>query len=420
MRKDKKTSGQFDVIVVGAGLIGAAGACLFARQGLRVALIESRALDGRDTDDADDADGRVSAIGIAAANLLKALEVWPEIDPQRVSPYGEMKVWDGNSPAKISFAAADLGQPCLGYIIDNRALTTAMMEKLRQNYQVTIMDNTSIQGIEWGGERDNELSEAKTPLRVALPDREVQTRLLVGADGGRSRVRELCGITTRFSDFAQDAIVGTISTSHEHRATAWQCFLETGPVAMLPLADGRCSLVWSCDRGRADELMALEEGAFCAQLQELFSDALGEITGCGTRQRFALAQHHADRYIADSVALIGDAAHIIHPLAGLGANLGFIDAAALAEVVERARASGGDIGQHSVLRRYERWRRGDNALVLAMMEGFKDIFGSRLSTARTIRSTGMNLVDSVTPLKTVLAKFATGLYGDIPALCKRA
>lgn len=426
--------GQFDVIVVGAGIVGAASACLFARQGLNVGLIEAQSLaqfnetpaDDRRRDETPTA-RRVSAIGIAASNLLAALEVWHGIAAKQVSPYSEMKVWDCNSAAKIHFAAADIGTPYLGHIIDNHAMVAAMLEKLRQNDRVTMMDNTEIRGIERCRPPAALRGALRGTLRVAITGKEVTTRLLVGADGGGSKVRELCGITARASDFAQDAIVSTISIAgapiaheHEHEAIAWQCFTDSGPVAMLPLADGRYSLVWSCDRAYADELMALEDAQFCTRLQALFFAALGEISGCERRQRFALGQQHADRYIADSVALVGDAAHITHPLAGLGANLGLLDVAALAEVVERADQRGMDIGGYGVLRRYERWRFGDNALVLAMMEGFNDIFTSRRCAAKVVRSTAMNLVDSATPLKSILAKLATGLYGDLPALCRRA
>ena len=396
-------SGKFDVIVVGAGMIGGAAACLFARQGLEVGLVESRALKR-----CAEEDERVSAINPAVCQMFKALDVWAGLDPAAVGAYHAMKVWDRNSSAKISFDAAEIGQACLGYIIENRAMIAAMLEKLRQNYNVKIMDETGLEEIERGGTR----------LRVVLSGEAVETRLLVAADGARSRVRQLCGIQTRFSDLAQDAIVTTVSTARPHRRTAWQCFLETGPVAMLPRGDRRCSVVWSCDRDKTDEIMRLKDAEFCARLAPLFADALGEIADCRPRRRFALAQRHASRYIADSVALVGDAAHVTHPLAGLGANIGFVDAAALAEVVEQAHSRGRAIGQHSVLRRYERWRKGDNAVVLAVMKGFKEIFGSSRATAMAVRSTGMNLANSIAPLKITLAKFATGLYGDMPAVCR--
>lgn len=405
---DKQRNQQFDVVVVGAGLVGAASACLFAQQGLTVALLESQSLSPTSLKHESGETGRVSAINLAARNLFQNLDIWQRLTPDMVSSYCAMKVWDYHSPAKISFLATEIGEPSLGYIIHNRDLLVAMLEKLCQNYHVTIMDNVEI----------TKLQRNASQMEITLATGTLTTSLLVGADGSRSRVRELCAIPSRFSDFAQDAITTTLSTSHAHRATAWQCFLGTGPVAMLPLADGRCSLVWSCDRDKADELMRLNETEFCAQLQPFFLHELGNISACQPRQRFPLAQQHANRYITDSVALLGDAAHSIHPLAGLGANIGFVDAAALAEVVAYARARGKNIGQYSVLRRYERWRKGDNALVLSTMASFKEIFGSSRTTAKAVRSLGMNWVDSITPLKNTLAKFACGLSGDVPAMCR--
>ena len=406
------TAAEFDVVIAGAGIVGSAAACLFARAGLRVALVEARAVTATD-------DSRVSAIGLAAGNLLRALEVWSAVGDDAKCAYRAMQVWDDDSAARISFAAADLGEPCLGYIVENRALLAAMLDKLRANYQVTIIDETEIVGVERGA-GDARIGVTVTDDDTAKTTREIRARLLIGADGGRSRVRELCGIKTERANFGQDAIVSRVTVAGAHRDTAWQCFAETGPAALLPLADGRCALVWSCERALADEIMALDDAEFCARLQAIFGDQLGDISACDARQKFVLTRHHATTYIADSVALIGDAAHLVHPLAGLGANLGLLDAAALAEVVAHANSTGKDIGQRSVLRRYERWRKGDNAVAQVMMTGFKEIFGSDKTVARKIRSAGLNFADSVAPIKNILAKYATGLYGDLPAICRRA
>ena len=196
--------------------------------------------------------------------------------------------------------------------------------------------------------------------------------------------------------------------------------MPTGPVALLPLDDGRCSIVWSCDREYAEELLNLDEEAFCTRLSAIFQNQPGLINASEPRLHFPLRQHHAEQYISTDIALIGDAAHITHPLAGLGANIGFMDAASLSQIVEWAAGRNLKISRQSVLRRYERWRKGENTLVLNTMKGFKELFGSPSSTAKSARRTGIGIVDSLPPLKNQFARYAMGLAGDLPDNCKMA
>lgn len=386
---------RFDILINGAGLTGLAAACLFTRDGFRVGIIDSRPAD-------DGEDDRVIAVSLASVALMKRLEIWRDLPAEKVCAYREMRVRDANSAAKITFSAADIGQPCLGYIVHTSALRRAMSDKLRQNYRATILQECE------AGAVQNDADGARVQLQGADKS-EVRARLLIGADGAASKVRELCGIALQQTELGQDAIACRVQIGGQHDACARQCFLHTGPVAMLPLANGDCALVWSCDRDFADAMMALSDAEFCARLHAIFGRELGAVQALGARLRFPLAQHHAARYIADSVALIGDAAHRVHPLAGLGANLGFLDATALAEAVCDARARGRDFGKQSVLRRYERRRRGDNALALTAMLGLKNLFGSELPGAAMVRGCGVNLVDSVGPAKGVLAKYAGGV-----------
>jgi 2-octaprenylphenol hydroxylase len=265
-----------------------------------------------------------------------------------------------------------------------------------------------------------EIALAEDAALLELTDgRRLAARLLVGADGRDSWVRDRAGIATRGWLYDQEAVVANVEVAEPHRETAWQRFLPTGPLAFLPLADGRCSIVWSATEGRARGLMALDEAGFRRELEEAFERRLGAIGAIGPRASFPLRLQHAKEYVRPRLALIGDAAHAVHPLAGQGVNLGFLDAAALAAAIEEALARGRDIGGLWALRRYERARRGDNALMLAAMDGFKRLFSNRNPPLAALRSAGLTAADHLAPLKRLFMRQALGLGADLPPLARR-
>ncbi len=387
-------------------MIGITAACLFARQGLRTALIDQNALAQWNPKTVS---ARVSALNIASINLFKSLDVWESISNKRISCYTDMVVWEDGSNASISFDAASLSRPYLGCIIENCAIVDSIAEKLNHNYHFQKFEDTALLNIE---------HTDTGPILQLDNGSTLNCKLLIGADGARSRVRELSNIDTEFFDYGQDAIVTTVTLAQSHRATAWQAFLPTGPVALLPLENGHCSLIWSCDRKHAETLLNLNEKEFCTTLSAIFESQPGCITACQPPAHFPLRQHHAEHYISTNTALIGDAAHITHPLAGLGANIGFMDAASLSQVVESAADRHLNISRRSVLRRYERWRKGENSLVLNTMKGFKELFGSSSPTSKTARQTGIRIVNHMPPLKNPVARYAMGIAGDLPENCK--
>lgn len=219
-------------------------------------------------------------------------------------------------------------------------------------------------------------------------------------------------------NYHQKAVVAHVRPEKSHQETAWQRFLPSGPLAFLPLHDGRCSIVWSTTPEQADALLALEASAFAEALAEAFDQRLGSILEVGRRGAFPLRLQHAQTYVKPGLALIGDAAHVVHPLAGQGVNLGLLDAAALAEVILDALNAGQDFASFKTLRRYERWRKGDNLLMLAVMDGFKRLFGTALPPVRLLRNIGLNLTDAAGPLKHLIARRAMGLDGDLPRLAQ--
>jgi len=320
-----------------------------------------------------------------------------------------MRVWDAVGRGSIHFDCADLGEPDLGHIVENRVTQLALWERLEAAQDVRLFCPAGV--------ADVALS-ADAALLDLKDGRRLITSLLVGADGRDSFVRDRLGIATRGWLYDQQAIVANVEVEKWHQETAWQRFLPTGPLAFLPLLDGRCSIVWSVTEVRSRELLALEASAFARALGEALEYRLGEIGEVGPRAVFPLRLQHAERYVKPNLALIGDAAHAIHPLAGQGVNLGFLDAAELAAAVVEAKVRKRDIGGLWALRRYERARRGENGLMLMAMDGFKRLFSNRVPPLAALRSAGLFAADRISPVKHRFMLHALGLGSDLPPLAK--
>ncbi len=397
------------VLIVGGGMVGMTTACLLAKTGLDITVIESGS--PRDWDHST-LPGRVSALNLASQRILQTAGVWQSILEQRVSPYRQMKVWDSHSDAHIEFDAASCRVPALGHIVENDLVVQAMRKKLEQNYNVTLLFQSALVAVQTG--------QGMVSAKVQSPHgvNDIQVDLVIGADGADSSLRKLVDIPVSRESFDQDAIVATIECSKSHQDTAWQCFTPSGPVALLPLQDNLCSLVYSCDKPEAKTLLAQGSAELAAFLESVFEAQLGRIKIISSPRSFTLINQHADTYFSERAALVGDAAHTTHPLAGLGANIGLLDVAALCELIENARNSGKPISGHSLLRRYERWRRAENAGVLMAMKSFKSIFGETHPAIKQIRESGFRMADEIEPLKNQMAGYAMGVNGDLPKICQ--
>lgn len=402
------TAAHYDVAIVGGGMVGSLLACALGNGPFKVCVIDQSA---PASPPPDRYDLRVSAVSLASQAMFAAVGAWQGMRRRRVSPVERMHVWDGGGSGAIDFDAADMGEPCLAYIIENSVIQAALVERLHQFTNVHHLAPVSIAEIALG----------EGQALVALRDgRALHARLLVGADGAHSQVRAAAGIEAPAVNLDQTSMVATVRTEKPHRGVAYQKFLATGPLAFLPLDDPHaCSIVWSADSARAGELMGMDEAGFGAQLQQAFGDPLGAVQLAGARAAFPLALSHARRYCAEHVVLIGDAAHTVHPLAGQGVNLGFLDAAALAEVLTAAQTKHQDIGSLAVLRRYERWRKGENLAMVAVTGAFRYVFSNRLPGLTALRNLGLILANAAGPFKNLLMRRASGLDGDLPGLARR-
>ncbi len=391
------TPERYDVTIVGGGLVGLSLAAMLGRQGFKTALIETHA--PQLTWPKNSTDLRVYAISRVSQRLLEDAGAWDAVAAD-ASAYGDMHVWDASGDGEIHFASAELGEPDLGHIIESRVMEKALFETIQSIPTISLFCPASVASLD---------HEAGRQLVLLEDGRSLLASLLVGADGKHSQVRDFAGIHAHASSYGQQALVAVVDTERGHDATAWQRFLPTGPLAFLPLRNGQSSIVWSATSDEAQRLLALDDASFCAELGKAFDYRLGNVHACGERALFPLVRQYAERSVAPGLALVGDASHVIHPLAGQGVNLGFKDVRELATVLAQAQQVGRDIGSLSVLRRYERARKGDNMVTMLAMDGFKHLFGSTIPPLRWLRNTGLNLFDTATPLKNKVIRSAMGL-----------
>jgi ubiquinone biosynthesis UbiH/UbiF/VisC/COQ6 family hydroxylase len=394
-----------EVAIVGAGPAGQALALVLAQDGFDVALIDAGS--GPATAPVEP-DLRVFALAPAATRLLASVGAWPPPQAQRVCAYRRMHVWQGDPGDGVRFDAASLGWPALGHIVEHGVLQHALALRVEQAPGITTRWTAQVDALARGdGHVEVGLAGAAT-LRAGV---------LVGADGTGSPVRNLAGIQADRVDYRQCGLVANVATAVAHGATARQRFLATGPLAFLPLADGGCSIVWSLPTDEAQRLHALQPDAFAHALGTAAGGVLGRIELTSARALFPLARQLARDYQRERVALVGDAAHAVHPLAGQGLNLGLLDVAALAQVLAAARARGLDPGSAPVLSRYARWRQGDNALAARAFEALDRLYRLDLPGATLARALGQRLVQQLPPLRRGFIEHAAGLAGRVPTRC---
>ena len=385
-----------DVAVVGGGMVGAACALALAQQGLTVTLLDAREPAPWRANEPEDL--RVIALAPSSARLLDRLGVWRGIAAARVSPYRRMGVWDAASGVDLTFDAAREGRAQLGWIVENKLVAWTLWQALERAGVRRVRPAE----VEAFTQRDDRVA-------LALKSGEALSAvLLVLADGAGSKLRTQADIAVRGRDYQQRAVVAHVATERAHAQTAWQRFTREGPIALLPLADGRSSIVWSSPEARAREVLALDADAFCEAAGLATDFRLGRITTTTPRESFPLRLQVAARFVAGRCVLVGDAAHAVHPLAGQGANLGLRDVAELAAVLGGAHAAGHDFAAPHVLRRYARRRRVASALDAYSIDAIERVFAWQTPACIALRGAGMRVLNALPPLKRRLAAHAAG------------
>lgn len=398
-----------EALIVGGGLVGLTLASALAGAGLPVAVVDRVAPEATV---APEFDGRATAIAHASARVLQGVGLWEGVAPY-ASAINDIRVSDGDSLLFLHYDHREVGDEPLGHIIENRYLRLAMIERARSLDALEFLAPMEIA----------EITRTSTGVVAELADgRQIKARLLLACDGRNSSIREAAGIGVTRLPYNQTSIVCAVFHDRPHNNVAHERFLPGGPFAILPMQDvdgrHRSAIVWSERDDLVPALMALDEAAFVAEMGPRFGDILGALELAGARWSHPLSLSHAHSYVGQRLALVGDAAHAIHPIAGQGLNMGIRDIAALAEVIIDARRLGRDIGAPDILAEYERWRRFDNMVLAVVTDVITRMFSNDVTPLRVARSVGLGAVNRIAPLRRNLMRHAMGTVGDLPRLVR--
>jgi 2-octaprenyl-6-methoxyphenol hydroxylase len=395
-----------ELLVAGGGLNGLLLGIACADAGLQVAVIDRQ--DAATMLD-EKFDGRTSAIAYGSKLVLDGVGLWKAIEDE-AEPIREIRVADDDSPLFLHYDHRDLGSDApLGYIVENRVLRRALLDRARELPRLQLLTPRVVGGV---------TADDGATIATLGDGAQLRARLVAAADGRESPLRRAAGIRTVEWRYKQTGIVVTVAHELPHAGIAIEHFLPAGPFAILPMTGNRSSIVWTEDAALAPHIVALPDAEFTAELAARFGGFLGAIEPVGPRWAYPLSLMQAERYIDRRLALVGEAAHVIHPIAGQGLNVGIRDIAALAEAVIDARRLGLDIGDESVLERYQRWRRLDAVLLAGVTDGLNRLFSNTIAPVKLARDLGLAAVNRLPPLKRLLMQHAMGTLGDRPRLAR--
>jgi len=399
----------YDLAIAGGGLVGASLALALAPLGLRTALVEATAPDATVHPSFDE---RTTALANGSVRVFRSLGVWRHME-REATPIRRIHVSDQGRFGTARIDAAEQGLESLGYVLPNRVIGAGLQAGLRDCTNVELVAPARVLGSEPSG------TERLLRVEIDGVERNLAARLVVAADGARSLVREQAGIGAVHWDYGQTAITATLVTQRFHDHVAYERFTAEGPIAVLPLSDGRCGLVWTRHPESATRLLGLPDAEFLAELQSAFGFRLGRLVSVGQRQSYELGLWRAERHVGERLAVVGNAAQALHPIAGQGFNLGLRDAASLAEVLADAIAAGAtDVGAAGPLANYAAWRDQDQRRIVAFTDGLVRLFASPLGALRALRTLGLLAFDALPPAKSAMARLSVGASGRIPRLAR--